>query len=150
MTSDRFPTFRRASRPIAAALDPVGVLFAPALWLTIGLLYDAAGDTLSFFGEPGDPTAGRRAVLAGAVLVGCAAVYARRGRPVLAAVLALAGAVPGPLILAFSDTGYGLVAIWTLGPFALVAALVGVLRSPGARPALRRGSATMRSPVREP
>jgi hypothetical protein len=98
---------------VAAALDPVGVLLAPPVWLTIALLYDAAGDTLSFFGEPGDPTAARRAVLA--------------------------GAVPGPLILAFPDTGYGLFAIWTLGPFALGAALVGVLRSPGARLACDRG-----------
>lgn len=134
---------------MAAALDPVRVLLAPPVWLTIALLYDAAGDTLSFFGEPGDPTAAGRAVFAGAVLVGCAAVYARRRRPILAAIIALTGAVPGPLILAFPDTGYGLFAIWTLGPFALGAALVGVLRSPGARLALRQGSATMKPPAQE-
>jgi hypothetical protein len=138
MSGDRLPTIRRW----AGALDPVGLAILPVAMVALGAMYAAVGDALSFFGEPGDPSAGRRAVAAGSVLVATAFVYARRRHPFLAIAFGASGVVPPVFLLALPDTAYDLLAIWMLGPPAVLCAVAACVRRRRPR-AATTASATM-------
>jgi hypothetical protein len=143
MSLDRVPTFRRR----LAALDPISAALLPVVVVALAAMYDATGDALSFFGEPGDPSAGPRSAASGGALLAVAYTYAKRGHGLLAAIVGVGGAVTPALLLAFPDTGYGLLAIWTLGPLALGSGALACVR---ARAPLTSGrpttSATMDAP----
>ena len=149
---DRLPTLGRMLRRVAAALDPVGLLLLPAAVVAIATMYDAVGDSLSFFGVPGDPDAGLRAIASGTVLLAVGAAYIRRDRTVLALVVGIAAVVPPTLTVGLPDTGYGLLAVWALGPPALAAILIACVRPRDSRDGRGRPprSASMDAPAQEP
>jgi hypothetical protein len=152
VSMDRLPTLRRMVRRVAAALDPVGLLLLPAAAVAIAAMYNAVGDSLSFFGVPGDPDAGLRAIASGTVLLAVGAAYIRRDRTVLALVVGIAAVVPPTLTVGLPDTGYGLLAMWALGPTALAAMLVACVRPRYPRDGRGRPprSASMDAPAQEP
>ena len=149
---DRLPTLRRMLRRVAAALDAVGLLLLPAAVVAIATMYDAVGDSLSFFGVPGDADAGFRAIASGTILLAVAAAYMGRDRTVLALVVGIAAVVPPALTVGLPNTAYRLLAVWALGPPSLAAMLIACVRPryPRDGPGRRPRSATIDAPAQEP
>jgi hypothetical protein len=142
---DAFPTLRRWLRQ----LDGFGIALLPVVVVSLGAMYSAVGDALTFFGEPADPSAVPRSIAAGVVLLTVAAGYAWRRHPILATLLVPSAALPPLLVIALPDTAYDLLAIWTLGPIALGSAILACGRRRQPTTARTTASATMTSPPRE-